>query len=115
MNLSPLWVGFFRAEGVEAIHWSQLGAHNASDDVLMRWARDNDHIVFTHDLDFSALLAMTREHGPSVIQVRTRDPMPDVVGRAVLRVLRMRSVELEQGAIITLDRAKSRVRLLPIG
>lgn len=114
MNLSPLWAEFFRSESVEATHWSHIGAHSARDDELMQWARDNDHIVFTHDLDFSALLAMTRHKGPSVIQVRTRDPLPDSLGRDVLRVLHMRAAEIAQGAIVTIDRAKSRVRLLPI-
>ena len=26
----------------------------------MAWARDNGHVVFTHDLDFGTLLALTR-------------------------------------------------------
>jgi predicted nuclease of predicted toxin-antitoxin system len=43
----------------------------------MQWARNNDYLVFTHDLDFGILLAHSRDSGPSVIQVRTQDVTPD--------------------------------------
>ena len=39
----------------------------------MAWARENGYVVFTHDLDFGTLLALTRDAGPSVIQVRTHE------------------------------------------
>ena len=31
MNLPPRWVQVFAASGWEAVHWSQVGATNASD------------------------------------------------------------------------------------
>lgn len=85
MNLAPAWVGFLQEEGFEAVH-----------------------------LDFSALLAVTEATGPSVIQVRTQDVLPDAIGGDVVRVLRMRAEALEQGAIVSIDKVTSRVRVLPI-
>jgi predicted nuclease of predicted toxin-antitoxin system len=43
------------------------------DKFRMKWANDNGYVVFTHDLDFGALLATTHAQGPSVIQIRTQD------------------------------------------
>lgn len=80
----------------------------------MEWARRGGYVLFTHDLDFSALLAATEATGPSVLQVRTQDVLPDAIGRDIVRVLQMRAVALEQGAIVTIDKAASRVRILPI-
>jgi predicted nuclease of predicted toxin-antitoxin system len=60
MNLSPAWVPFLRDAGLEAVHWSEVGAANVSDRELMDWADAHDHIVLTNDLDFSAILAATR-------------------------------------------------------
>lgn len=71
-------------------------------------------MIFTHDLDFSALLAATGENGPSVIQARTQDVTPDAIGRDVIRVLRLRSAEVERGAIVSVDTITSRVKILPI-
>ncbi len=43
----------------------------------MDWARPSGYVVFTHDLDFGALLAASHAGGPSVIQVRAQDVLPD--------------------------------------
>lgn len=115
MNLSPLWVEFLQQEGFEAVHWTTIGTGAEADHFVMQWARDNGYVVFTHDLDFSALLASTKAQGPSVIQLRGQEVLPEAVGKDVARVLRMRTPEIEAGAIVTIDKISSRVRVLPIG
>lgn len=113
MNLPPRWVQVFAAEGWEARHWSQVGAPTASDREIMAWARGNDYIVFTHDLDFSALLATTQEEGPSVIQVRTQNVLPEAIGTLVINAMKQFQHELEKGALITIDPHRARSRILP--
>lgn len=115
MNLSPAWTGFLSRNGIEAIHWSEIGEPTAEDGVLMAWAREKGFVVFTHDLDFSALLATTRATGPSVLQVRAQDILPGAIGGDVLRVLREHAASFEAGAIVSIDEVASRVRVLPIG
>jgi predicted nuclease of predicted toxin-antitoxin system len=80
----------------------------------MGWAREHGYIVFTHDLDFSALLASAGASGPSVLQVRTQDVLPSAIGDHVVRVLQAQSVALQDGAVVTLDEVASRIRVLPI-
>jgi predicted nuclease of predicted toxin-antitoxin system len=65
-------------------------------------------------MDFSALLAVTGATGPSVLQVRAQDVLPSAIGRDVVRVLTMRAEAFSAGAIVTIDKVKSRVRVLPI-
>ena len=115
MNLPTTWVGFLRQEGFEAVHWSEVGDPRATDLVIMAWAHGNGFVIFTHDLDFSALLAASHAVGPSVIQVRTQDVMPSAIGRDVVRVLRICVAEIKAGAVISIDKVASRVRILPIG
>jgi predicted nuclease of predicted toxin-antitoxin system len=64
MNLSPEWVSVLREAGWEAEHWSQLGDPRAVDVEIMVWAREHGRVVFTHDLDFGTLLALTQAEGP---------------------------------------------------
>ncbi len=71
MNLSPEWVDELESHGWHAVHWSTVGVPAATDRMIMDWAREHGYVVFTHDLDFGAVLAATRAIGPSVIQVRT--------------------------------------------
>jgi predicted nuclease of predicted toxin-antitoxin system len=113
MNLSPSWVGLLTAEGFQAKHWSHVGDPRSSDHVLMKWAREEGYVVFTHDLDLGALLAATRAEGPSVIQVRTQDIMPSSLGSRMMKILRQYGSVLEKGALITVDETKDRVRILP--
>lgn len=114
MNLPPAWVAFFESAGFSAYHWSLVGDPRAPDEALMAWARDHDALVFTHDLDFARILAMTGERGPSVLQIRALDLIPSGLGPAVLEILRRHREDLERGAIVTLDGRTSRVRILPI-
>jgi hypothetical protein len=49
-----------------------------------------------------------------VLQVRSQDVLPDAIGRDVVRVLTMRADVFAAGAIVTIDKLESRVRVLPI-
>jgi predicted nuclease of predicted toxin-antitoxin system len=57
MNLSPTWVQFLVAHGIDAAHWSTIGDASAPDSRIMDYAASNKLVVFTHDLDFGMLLA----------------------------------------------------------
>ncbi|KYF62178.1 hypothetical protein BE04_09970 [Sorangium cellulosum] len=114
MNLSPTWVSFLADAGFESVHWSEVGDPRSPDRELMAWARERGYVVFTHDLDFSILIATTGANGPSVLQVRTLDLLPSAIGADVVGLLRQYAEELDRGAIVSLDGASSRVRIHPV-
>jgi predicted nuclease of predicted toxin-antitoxin system len=114
MNLSPDWVTVLTAAGHDAVHWSTVGNIRAADREIMAWARQEHRVVFTHDLDFGTILALTQEAGPSVLQVRTQDVAPAAIGEMVVGALSRFQRELEEGAIVVLDEARQRVRILPL-
>ena len=113
MNLSPRWVKLFDDASVESAHWSTIGAANAPDKEIMDYAKANNYVVLTHDLDFSAILAVTHGEKPSVVQIRAENVSPDVIGWPVITALRQMAAELEEGALITVDPKRTRLRLLP--
>jgi|SRR5579864_4170868 len=114
MNLSPTWVQFLVAHAIEATHWSTICAASTPDSRILEYAASNEFVVFTHDLDFGALLAARKMRGPSVIQVRTEDVLPSAIGNIVLRAIEASRGHLAAGAIVTVDLARNRIRLLPI-
>lgn len=114
MNLSPRWVGVLNEGGIEATHWSTLGAHNATDLEIMAYAAKHDYVVLTHDLDFGAILAATQGAGPSVVQVRAELPNSDAVGLQVVGAVKQMASELQAGALLTIDTNRKRLRLLPL-
>jgi predicted nuclease of predicted toxin-antitoxin system len=114
MGLPPAWIAVFQQNGLESLHWSEIGDPKAKDREILAWAREHGFIVFTHDLDFGHLLALTHATGPSVIQVRSEDVLPESIGPVVLGALGQHRDLLTAGALVVIEPAGSRVRILPI-
>jgi predicted nuclease of predicted toxin-antitoxin system len=114
MNLSPRWVALLIHAGIEAVHWSVLGAANAPDTEIMTYARSNGYVVLTHDLDFSSILAATHGLKPSVVQIRAEDLGLAAIGPQVIAAINQMTAELELGALITVDPIRTRLSMLPL-
>ncbi|HQW85888.1 MAG TPA: DUF5615 family PIN-like protein [Flavobacteriales bacterium] len=101
--------------GHAAVHWSFVGDIMASDADIATWARLNEHIIPTHDLDFSDLLFASHERSPSVVIVRENDTGVDRLLEPVLHVLAQFGPELRDGALNAMTVNMARVRRLPLG
>jgi predicted nuclease of predicted toxin-antitoxin system len=114
MNLSPSWVEVLDQGGFQAVHWLNVGRPDAPDSEIMNWARENRHVVFTHDLDFGAILAATQVSRPSVVQFRDQDISPHAAGQKVVSLLTTYQTYLEEGALLIVDSSRNRIRILPL-
>ncbi len=114
MNLPPKWVAVFESEGWTAVHWSSIGNPRATDSEIMRYAKNGGFLVFTHDLDFGAILAATGWKTPSVIQVRTQDIFPEAIGQLVIDAIRQFTDKIHEGVLISIDENRARARILPL-
>lgn len=113
LNLSPRWIEWLKDSGLEAEHWSRVGDLKASDSEIMAYAAAHGYVVLTHDLDFSSVLAASRGANPSVVQIRAEDVSVKAIGSQVVAALREAREELKAGALLTVDHARTRLRLLP--
>ena len=114
MNLSPRWVDWLTNAGYAAVHWASIGSVQAPDAVIMSYAKQHGFIVLTQDLDFSAMLAATRDARPSVVQIRSDNVSPDAIGNRVVTALRQLEPDLRNGALATIDPIRTRMSLLPL-
>jgi predicted nuclease of predicted toxin-antitoxin system len=80
----------------------------------MEWARRHDCVVFTHDLDYGALLYATGATAPSVIQARGEDVRPAALAASILKALAEARQELLDGALVTVDVRRHRISILPL-
>ena len=116
MNLTPRWVSFLQNSGHEAVHWSTIGSRSAKDSQICDHARKYGFVLLTNDLDFPQILAHTKGAAPSVMLLRGEPLVPEARGSALLGALQDCEVELNLGAIVTLDWSdKPRARVLPLG
>jgi predicted nuclease of predicted toxin-antitoxin system len=60
---------------------------DAADIEIMAHAAKYDYVVQTHDLDFSAILAATQETKTSVVQIRSDNLSPAVIGEPLIAAL----------------------------
>jgi predicted nuclease of predicted toxin-antitoxin system len=80
--------------------------------VIMAWAETHGHVVLTHDLDFGTALALTHARGPSVIQVRAMNVLPERIGALVLAALARYELELAAGALVVVEESRASAPLL---
>jgi predicted nuclease of predicted toxin-antitoxin system len=113
VNLAIRWVKMLSERGVEAVHWTEIGAANAPDTEIIAYARQNGYSIFTNDLDFSALLVFAQASGPSIIQIRAEDTRPEALVDHAAQIFIQFRTEIEQGSLITIDPKKTRLHILP--
>ncbi|MGL4610708.1 MAG: DUF5615 family PIN-like protein [Trueperaceae bacterium] len=92
-----------------------VGQAGADDSDIMTYARDNNYLILTRDLDFGTLLAQKMANGASVILIREGGVVPQTVGADILSLLKQYETELLMGSLIVSDSSRHRVRILPIG
>ena len=114
VNLSPRWVDCPCSPRSRGIHWSTIGKLDAEDVTILEWASDQGAVLLSCDLDFGAILAATHALGPSVIQIRGNDVLPEAIAERVSLAISRLEQELRQGALVSLDIDQARVRVLPL-
>jgi predicted nuclease of predicted toxin-antitoxin system len=72
-------------------------------------------IILTWDLDFTEILALSKTGTVSAVVFRLMNTRSDHVIARLERVLSVSAQDLQEGAIISMEEGRHRVRLLPLG
>ncbi len=114
LNISPLTVALLRHEGWAVVRASEFLPATATDEELLVLARQERRAILTHDIDFSALLALHGHSQPSLITLRLASGDPVDVARRLIAVTMVLVDVLSQPCAVTIEDLKVRVRELPI-
>lgn len=114
MNLSPSWENYLSNAGIDCVHWSKIGRDDEPDSQVFTYAKENNYVIITHDLDFGTMLAYSNEDGPSVIQIRTENITPESYGKKLISILKNVEAYLNEGALLVVDENRNRIRMLPL-
>lgn len=99
----------------DAVHVRHYDMTKAPDIEIFERAKIESRIIIRVDTDFSALLALTNSAKPSVILLRWPMLRRAEEQAAVIKAnLSGIEVDLENGAVVTIEENRVRVRLLPI-
>ena len=114
MNLSPRIVIDLSQQGWDILRVSQVLPMDTEDSEILEFARQQNRVIITQDLDFSSLLALGGYEKPSLITFRLSLPDPEAITRKLLELLPHIEDRLAEGCAVTIDDRKVRVRPLPI-
>ncbi len=105
---------FLREAGIDTIHVGEIGYSTADDATILQKGRDDGLTVVTLDADFHALLAISRATCPSVIRLRIEGLYGGAAAQLIQAVLTRCHEDLEQGAMVTVQPRRIRIRRLPL-
>jgi predicted nuclease of predicted toxin-antitoxin system len=114
MNVSLLTVEWLRSCDHEAIHVREQGLQRATDELILRKAREEQRVLITMDLDFGYLMAVSGEQLPSVILLRLGNETSERVNERLASVLRLEHLDWTSGLFVTVTDSNLRVRQLPL-
>ncbi|MCA6501233.1 MAG: DUF5615 family PIN-like protein [Pseudanabaena sp. M135S2SP2A07QC] len=114
VHISPKTVGDLQKQGYEIMRSSEVLPANAPDINILEFARIENWVVLTQDLDFSMLVALSKYSQPSLITLRLSSAKPDIVTKRLLDVLSQIEKALQEGSAITVQDESIRIRKLPV-
>ncbi len=100
------------ALGHDAIHVRDIGLAQGQDPLILERAASEQRIVITQDTDYGTLLVTGARRTPSVILFRMRDGSPSTQTNMLRRYLTDLESSLNEGAIVVIEDATIRVRML---
>ena len=86
----------------------------STDEAIVLRALDDERVVLTQDLRFSAILGRAGQRAPSLISLRLSSSRIEFVNAILERVLPRVERDVAAGAIVTVEDSRIRTRRLPI-
>jgi len=115
MGISQAVVTWLREQGHEATHLRDAGLQRLENGAIFTKAIRESRIILTWDLDFTEILALSGRTQVSAVVFRLMNTRSAHVIERLKRVLLESAQDLEEGAIISVEEGRHRVRLLPLG
>jgi predicted nuclease of predicted toxin-antitoxin system len=106
--ISGFAVRELRAAGYGVV-WTAEGPEDPGDDVILEQAAKERRILVTADKDFGDLVFVFRKPHPTI--VRLVEIPARMQGKILLRLIETHQDELAKGALLTVERFRTRVRL----
>ena len=114
MNLPSKTVTNLQQQDWNVRRVSQVLPMDAEDSEILEFARQQNRVIITQDLDFSSLLALGGYEKPSLITFRLSMPDSETITQKLLDIMPHIEDRLVEGCAVTIDDRRVRVRRLPI-
>lgn len=103
-----------REAGIDTIHVAEIGLSAATDTEILQKAQEDERVAVPLDADFHTFLALAGATSPSVIRIRIERLRAQALTGLLLTVIGECEGALEEGAVVTVEPSRIRVRYLPL-
>ena len=103
-----------RSAGLDAVHTGECGLSTATDMEILEVGRAQQRCVVTLDSDLHTIVVLSGWKEPSVIRVRIEGLRAEGMARLIAQTIDLCSQDLEEGALVSVEEQRVRVRSLPI-
>jgi predicted nuclease of predicted toxin-antitoxin system len=114
MHIAPRTVEFLRSLGHDVVRVNEVLSAKASDETIVARAAQEQRVVLTQDLDFSAIIALQGRASPSLVTLRLSSSRVEYVNAVLEKVLAQVEADVSAGSIVTVEDSRVRRRPLPI-
>ncbi len=114
MHVSPRTVDFLRSVGHDVLRVTEVLPPTAADQTIIARAIEDNRVILTQDLDFSAAIALAGRGVPSLISLRLSSSRIEHVNDVLERTLPAIERDVEEGMIVAVEDHRIRRRRLPI-
>lgn len=114
MNLPRSLSGLLEKDHHMCRHVGNIGLGSAPDTAIAEEAARTGEVVLTHDLDYGHLLVFSGAAKPSVVIFRPANTRPAALASRLAKALPHIEKALEEGAVVVIEDAGARIRMLPI-
>jgi len=108
-------VTWLRQDGHDATHLRDERLHRMPNGDIFAKALAESRGILTFDLDFAEIAALSRTGRVSVVVFRLHNTRTVHVIQRLAAVLAESAAELSQGAVLTIEETRHRIRRLPVG
>jgi len=103
-----------RSLGFDAVHAGECGLSTAPDSRILEAGREQDRIVVTLDSDFHTIMALSDWVRPSVVRIRIEGLRAPEMAHLIVKIIDLCRNDIEEGALVSVDDKRVRLRRLPI-
>lgn len=113
-NLAHSYAEALRQEGFDANHVNEIGYNQTEDELIVDFARINNMVIITFDLDHTKIVATSGNNLPSILTFRVTQISKEIFLAFFREHYTTIQDALEKGALVTVDDNGIRIKPLPV-
>ncbi len=113
MPVSPRTAEWLRNMGHDVVHARDIGMAKATDQEIMKKAKNDNRVILTLDLDFPQIISTTSAKSPGIILLRLEKPNVENIQKHLGSLLKIKFPQDLKNSICVVEENRFRLHRFP--